>query len=194
MNPPPQIQRLLDDRSLEPLTPDAVAIEGLWIKAIHSDLDAREAMVSTDNRVGLAYQSGLQAVHALLQAYGYRVRSRTSHHHSARFMQHRRSLAHPETMPLIERRLISISTAHVAPPRCTKQSPRLQRISPSSSAFWTDSFRRSARSSSRYFRIMLQPFCPPALARHKRAEDWSACARRRVRLPRLERRGLKHLS
>jgi hypothetical protein len=81
MNPPPQIQRLLDDRSLEPLTPDAVAIEGLWIKAIHSDLDAREAMVSTDNRVGLAYQSGLQAVHALLQAYGYRVRSRTSHHH-----------------------------------------------------------------------------------------------------------------
>ena len=51
MNPPPQIQRLLDDRSLEPLTPDAVAIEGLWIKAIHSDLDAREAMVSTDNRV-----------------------------------------------------------------------------------------------------------------------------------------------
>lgn len=77
MNPSSQIQRLLDERALETLTPDAAAIGGLWIKAIHSDLDAREASLSTDNRVGLAYQSGLQAVHALLQAHGYRVRSKT---------------------------------------------------------------------------------------------------------------------
>lgn len=81
MNPPSQIQRLLDERALETLTPDPTSIGGLWIKAIHSDLDAREESLSTDNRVGLAYQSGLQAVHALLQAYGYRVRSKTSHHY-----------------------------------------------------------------------------------------------------------------
>ena len=81
MNPPSQIQRLLDEHALETLTPDPTAIGGLWIKSIHSDLDAREASLSMDNRVGLAYQSGLQAVHALLQAYGYRVRSKTSHHY-----------------------------------------------------------------------------------------------------------------
>jgi hypothetical protein len=81
MSPPSQIQRLLDEHALEPLTPDPVAIKGLWTKAVHSDLDAREASLSTDNRVGLAYQSGLQAVHALLQAYGYRVRSKTNHHY-----------------------------------------------------------------------------------------------------------------
>lgn len=78
---PPQIQRLLEERVLHVHAPDATAIAGLWTKAVCSDLDAREPSLSTDNRVGLAYQAGLQAVHAFLQAHGYRVRSAGNHHY-----------------------------------------------------------------------------------------------------------------
>jgi hypothetical protein len=78
---PAQIQRLLDERVLHAHALDAAAIAGLWSKAVYSDLDAREASLSTDNRVALAYQAGLQAVHAFLLAHGYRVRSTGSHHY-----------------------------------------------------------------------------------------------------------------
>ena len=78
---PPQIQRLLDERVLHRHDPDAAAVAGLWTKAACSHLDAREPNLSTDNRVGLAYQAGLQAVHALLQVHGYRVRSAGNHHY-----------------------------------------------------------------------------------------------------------------
>jgi hypothetical protein len=78
---PERLQRLLDEGALQALRPDPVSIAGLWLKAVNSDLDAREAGLSMDNRVALAYQAGLQAVHALLDAHGYRVRSGRSHHH-----------------------------------------------------------------------------------------------------------------
>lgn len=80
-NIPERIRRLLEDRGLETVRPDPVSVVGLWIKAVHSDLDVREESLSTDNRVGLAYQAGLQAVHAFLEAHGYRVKSGRSHHH-----------------------------------------------------------------------------------------------------------------
>jgi hypothetical protein len=78
---PPRIQRLLDEGGLEQLRPDPASIIGLWVKALNSDRDAREPGLSTDNRVGLAYQAGLQAVHAFLGAHGYRVRASRSHHY-----------------------------------------------------------------------------------------------------------------
>ncbi|MGH7627296.1 MAG: hypothetical protein ACREOJ_18515 [Gemmatimonadaceae bacterium] len=78
---PERIQRLLDERVLERSQPDAATITGLWIKAVHSGLDAREPALSTDNRVGLAFQAGLQAAFAFLAARGYRVRSGRSHHY-----------------------------------------------------------------------------------------------------------------
>ena len=80
-NIPERIQRLLDERGMEKGRPDPASVVGLWIKAVNSDLDAREAVLSTDNRVGLAYQAGLQAVRAFLDASGYRVRSGRNHHY-----------------------------------------------------------------------------------------------------------------
>jgi hypothetical protein len=79
---PERVQRLIDEHGLERIRPDPVSIIALWVKAVNSDLDAREVGISVDNRVALAYQAGLQAVHAFLSASGYRVLGRSHHYYS----------------------------------------------------------------------------------------------------------------
>jgi hypothetical protein len=78
---PERIQRLLDERALEHSRPDDAMITGLWMKAVHSAVDARQPALSLDNRVGLAFQAGLQAAVAFVAVCGYRVRSGRSHHY-----------------------------------------------------------------------------------------------------------------
>jgi hypothetical protein len=84
MTIPHRIQRLLDDRTLEAVEPDSEKIATLWAKAVASNSDSRKGL-SADNAITLAYQAGLQACTALLEARGYRTKGASGGHHQRTF-------------------------------------------------------------------------------------------------------------
>jgi hypothetical protein len=76
-----RIQRLIEGRQIEQVTPDPQRVEGLWNKALAAAADSRKGL-SADNAVSLAYQAGFQASSAVLEAAGFRTRGQsTGHHH-----------------------------------------------------------------------------------------------------------------
>ena len=80
MKHPPRIQRLIESRDMEAIEPDPERVAGLWEKALASNEDSRKGL-SPDNAISLAYQAGLQACTALLEAHGYRTKGSNPGHH-----------------------------------------------------------------------------------------------------------------
>jgi hypothetical protein len=103
-SPAPQsarVQRLIEDRKLERITPDPEAVVGVWRKAVNSGVDADLPGVSLDNAVDMAYRATLQAAHALVESHGFRVRSGQGHHYLTFYVAE--ALGYPELARLTER-------------------------------------------------------------------------------------------
>ena len=83
MTIPMRIERLIEARSMEAVSPDPEKVMVLWEKALASSRDSRFLGMSADNAVSLAYQAGLQAASALLEGAGYRPKGAgPGHHHN----------------------------------------------------------------------------------------------------------------
>lgn len=78
----PEIDRLLEERSLVRESFDDEQVAGYWAKAVASFQDAQADGMSPNGAFQLAYTAALQATLAVLAAHGLRVRAVANHYTS----------------------------------------------------------------------------------------------------------------
>jgi hypothetical protein len=76
----PEIERLVQDRSLIRESFDDEQVAGYWAKAMSSLVDAQADRLSTDGAYQMAYTAALQASLAVLAAHNLKVRGTSNHY------------------------------------------------------------------------------------------------------------------